>query len=803
MNPGEDLREASSHALDVLEFRRVLAKVAERASGALARARLEALTPGADLERLRWELARVGAAMRFVEEKPGWGIPSVPDVRQALRSLAAPGAVLEPAQLFGLFVLLQSSRLVAQEMDGREGRYEALDGTRQLLIQDRGTEEALERSVDGEGQVLDSASKELRRIRDRLRGAHARVVRQLEGYLRNLPERFVVPDASVTIREGRYVIPVRREGKGEVGGIVHDESHTGATLFVEPPMAMELMSQIRDLERDEAREVRRILGDLTARLAPSRMELVGALEALVDLDTLVARARTALAWRASVPELAPAGAGAFRLLQARHPLLLETSDAPVVPFDLEVWDGERALVVSGPNTGGKSVFLKATGLVAALAQSGVVPPVGPGTVIPVFTAFFADNGDEQSIAQSLSTFSAHLANLADIVRGADAHSLVLIDEMGTGTDPAEGAALARAMLEVLVERGAFTVVSSHLGQLKRLDGEGSGIVNASLQFDPDRMEPTYHLVKGRPGRSYGLAIARKRGFPAEVLDRAEAYQEDDEARMEEVLERLERRERESEELIRQLTRERGEAARVRADVEAREREVRNAERSARTRAQEEARKVLLEAREEVEGAIAGLRAQIQEEADLEEAARTARRRVEQAASRAARKSRGSAERRSDPSRGGPALVAVGDRVRVHATGAKGVVAELRDRRALVEVGSLRMELPLEDLEAVEGGGGQGADRRRGGWSGPTGGGQVRTEVDLRGLRVDEVEVELFRALDEAVLEELAELRVIHGKGTGALRKRVAELLDGDGRVQSHRMGGPQEGGAGVTVVGLR
>jgi DNA mismatch repair protein MutS2 len=222
-----------------------------------------------------------------------------------------------------------------------------------------------------------------------------------------------------------------------------------------------------------------------------------------------------------VPVLVEAGAPEFRLLHARHPLLLETLDRPVVPYDLEVLPGERAIVVSGPNTGGKSVFLKATGLIAALAQSGVVPPVGPGTTLPVFGSIFADIGDEQSIAESLSTFSAHLANLNDVVRGADAGSLVLIDEMGTGTDPAEGAALARAVLEVLVERGAFSVVSSHLGQLKRLDGADTGIVNASLQFDPDRMEPTYQLVKGRPGRSYGLAIARRLGFPGDVLDRAE------------------------------------------------------------------------------------------------------------------------------------------------------------------------------------------------------------------------------------------------------------------------------------------
>jgi DNA mismatch repair protein MutS2 len=793
-------RADSGHALEVLEFRRVLERVAQRASCELSRERILALTPGCDVDAIRRELARVGATMRFAEEKPGWGLPTIPDARTALRHLGAGGAVLEPLQLHALGTLLLASRLVAAEMDGRQAPYEELATVRARLAQDRSAEETLARSVDGEGSVLDTASKDLKRIRDRLRGAHARVVRQLETYLRSLPERWVVPDASVTIREGRYVIPIRREGRGEVGGVVHDESHTGATLFIEPPVAMELMNQLRDLEREEAREIRRILGDLTSRLAPRRDELVAALDALVDLDSLLARARSALAWRADVPEVLEAGSQSFRLLHARHPLLPEASDRPVVPFDLEVLPGERTLVVSGPNTGGKSVFLKAIGLAAALAQSGVVPPVGAGTRIPVFNSFFADIGDEQSISQSLSTFSAHLANLSEIIAGAGAHSLVLIDEMGTGTDPAEGAALSRAILEVMVERGAFAVVSSHLGQLKRLAVDGSGIVNASLQFDPDRMEPTYRLVKGRPGRSYGLAIARRLGFPPQVLDRAEGYSEGDELRMEEILSRLERREREAEARVRELESERVHAEAMRADVEARERALRDAERTAKERSREEARKVLMDARREVERAIAALKAEAAAGSELEEAARRARRLVEEAASRAAREGRWDGEAGATA----PAAdLAPGDAVRVHPSGSKGKVVEIRDRRAVVEVGTVRMELPLGDLEkAVGPSPDQGAEARKGGWSGPplT---QVRTEVDLRGMRVDEVEVELFRALDEAVLEDLSELRVIHGKGTGALRQRVGELLSADPRVASFRMAAPREGGAGVTVAELR
>lgn len=787
----------SRHALEVLEFGRVLERVAARASSEPARERIRALRPSTVPEDARRELGRVAAAMRFADEKAGWGMPVVPDAGGALKGLIAEGAVLEPVQLHRLGILLHTSRDLAREMDGREEDYPELESVRLRLVQDRELEETLDRSVDADGNVLDTASRDLKKIRDRLRGAHSRVVRRLEQYLRGLDERFVVADASVTIREGRYVIPVRREGKGAVGGIIHDESQSGATLFVEPPVAIELMNQLRDLEREEQREVRRVLGELTGRLVPLRAELRGALEALVDFDALFARARTAAAWRASVPELLDDGPAGLELKGARHPLLLEAEDHPdVVPYDLSIGPGELALVISGPNTGGKSVFLKATGLIAALAQSGVVPPVQRGTRLPVFGSFFADIGDEQSIARSLSTFSAHLANLKTIVEEADNRSLVLIDEMGTGTDPAEGAALARAVLEELVDRGAFTVVSSHLGELKRLDEEGSAIVNASLQFDPDRMEPTYQLVKGRPGRSYGLAIARRLGFPGAVLDRAETYRSDEEAHLEELLGRLERREHEAERALHELENERARAARLQADLDARERTLSEAERTAERRAREDARRELMDARAEVEKAIEEVRTAADEGHDLEEASTRARRRVEEAARKRTVSS-------GDRDHGPAPDLDEGDRVRVRATGAKGKVIEVRNERAVVEVGALRLEMPAVDLEVLDALPDADAPRRGGGWTGPGVGGQARTEVDLRGLRVEEMEIELSRSLDQAVMEDLAELRIIHGKGTGALRQRVSELLKLDGRVQEYRMGGPTEGGAGVTVASFR
>ena len=774
--------------------------IAARAASSLGRAAVLVLTPVSDAQDVRRELARVSDTQRFLIDRPGWGMPLVPDARGAIERLSIKGGVLESLELFAVATLLASSRALSGEVDVGSDRHPSLASLRELLYEDQATEKTLARTVDEEGQILDTASKDLKRIRSELRRAHTRIVQKLEGYARSLPERIAVADASVTVRDGRYVIPVRREGRGEVGGIIHDESATGGTVFVEPPVAIALMNDLRDLERDEQREIRRILGQLTEHLAIYACALRGAQSALVDFDSLHARARMAIEWKGEAPEVLEPGSDAMVIEGGRHPLLL-AQGTDVVPFDLVLDPGERALVVSGPNTGGKSVLLKALGLIATLTQAGVVPPLRKGSRLPLFHDVFADIGDEQSIAGSLSTFSVHLENLKEIFAGADRASLVLIDEMGAGTDPAEGAALARSILEELVARGALSVVTSHLGALKTLDREGSGIVNASLQFDPDRMQPTYHMVKGRPGRSYGLAIARRLGMPTQLLDRAEGHLSAGEVSVEELLETLERRDREARELIARLGRERTEAERLRSALEEREGELRQREKTAERRAREEARQLLMEARSEVEDAIKEVRSAADSK-EVEEATRRARARVEETA-------RQQLERARAAGVAGAHELAPSQRVRLPG-GATGAVVELEGGRALVEVGALRIELPAADLEPVEGSslpegvsdrakGGRWKDRLTKtatglGWGGPDA--DPMGKVDLRGLRYDEVELELGRALDAAVVGDVSELCIIHGKGTGAVRARVQELLKADRRVKEFRLGLHGRGGRG-------
>jgi DNA mismatch repair protein MutS2 len=806
------------HALQVLQFPALLGVVAGRATSPLGAAAVRALEPTDVRPWVEEELDRVAAVSLFMSRAERWTPPPIPDLRAELRRLAKPGSVWEPRALLDGVRLLRSSAETRAALAPHLETLLALRDLADRLVRMDDVAAAIEGAIDDAGEVRDQASPALARMRRELRNLRGTIVERLERYMASLPDAVRVTDASVTVRDGRYVVPIRREGRSEVGGIVHDESATGGTLFVEPPLALDLMNRVRELELAEAREVRRILDQLTTSLRPHADELRAALDALVALDALYARARYAGEHDAVQPVITEASTD-YAVVAGRHPLLLE-GGGPVVPFDLQLEPEERTLLVSGPNTGGKTVLLKAVGLISLMTQAGIIPPVAKGTRLPIFRDVFADIGDEQSIEASLSTFAAHLANLKEIVDEADGASLVLIDEIGSGTDPSEGGALARSILVELTRRGTLTVATSHLGQLKLLSGEEPGVVNASLQFDAVALAPTYRFLKGIPGRSYGLAIARRLGFRPGVLDRAEALLPRGERDVAQLLVELEEKERELSAALAEAERERQAAAaaradadRLRAEVETRDREIRRREEDAERRSRQQARDLLLSARREVEEAIGELRAVVEagaKGAELEEAARAARRRVEQAARRQARRAAASRASGGEPDTAPGAALAPGAAVRVMATGARGTVVEVRDGRATVEVSGLRLDLRVSDLEALAeepaAGGparsraGSGAARSGGGWRGPSF--EASPEVHLLGLRAEEVEGHLAPALDAAIQAGLPSLRIVHGKGTGVLREVVAELLERDPRVRSHRPGAVGEGGGGVTVAEL-
>jgi DNA mismatch repair protein MutS2 len=790
----------NGHALAVLEFSRVRELVAGFAATNAGADAVRRLEPRHETGWLDLEHSRVAALRSLVEAEGGWRSEPIPDARAALERLGIAGASLQVAELAAIGQLLVSSRLTKAALSRADAPAIAtglLRTYRDALLVDAAAEGAIGRVIAEDGSIRDSASPTLRRLRRELRESEGKLVALLERIMNKLDAHQRVPDMSVTVRNGRYVIPVRREGRGAVGGLVHDSSNSGATLFVEPPAAIEACNTIRELEADELREVDRLLAELTERLHPLADALIGTREALEALDALYARARFAIEFRCS-PVTWSASGDSFALKGARHPLL-QAQGIAVVPFTLEMSPGERTLLVSGPNTGGKTVLLKTIGLLSAMAQSGIPVPVAAGSRLVVYDDVFADVGDEQSIEASLSTFSAHLRNIAEILRRSSPRSLVLLDELGSGTDPLEGSALGGAVLEELTRRGAMSVATTHLGALKELASEVPGVVNASLQFDAEQLAPTYALVKGIPGRSYGLSIARRLGLPDSVLANAEERVPKVERDVNALLATLEAREA----VLTKL-----ETAAAESLEGARETAHRLAEREERLRAREvafekesrqETRRYLLDARHEVERTIRELRQSAAEQAD-EESAREARQRVEQLAESqrvrlaeldAPARPRAGTGVRIDPE---PGMLVI-----VHAMGGKtGRVIERRDSNLVVALGVVKMTFPATAVTVAPDQSVPSAPALYGDQPDL----DVATEIDVRGVRAADVDDLVMQAVDAAVRADLKGLRVIHGKGTGALRERVAEMLRKDTRVRNFRPGGLNEGGTGVTVVEL-
>ena len=789
----------NSHALNVLEFPRVLDVVAGRASSELGAERVRSLRPTTDITWIDREHSRVAAVRSIASGDQGWSSVAIPNAREGIARLLVRSAVLSGADLLLLGTLLRSSRLmrgfIGSEKHPAVVRA-VLETLRLALADEQSIESIITRAIDDDGNVRDDASPALRKVRRELRGTESDLVRLLERLMSRLESHQQVPDMSVTLRNGRLVIPIRREARTAIGGIVHDTSHSGATLFVEPPAAVEAGNRIRELEAEEAEEVERILAELTDSLRPHAPLLATSLDALVELDSLYARVRYAGEFRCEPCELSSPGDG-FAVFDGRHPLLLAQGVA-VVPFDLMMEGSERTLLISGPNTGGKTVLLKSLGLFSALTQSGVPVPVGKGTRIAVFDDLFADIGDEQSIESSLSTFSAHVRNLSEVLRAASRNSLVLIDELGSGTDPVEGAALGGAILENLTHRGTISIATTHLGALKELALEVPGVVNASLQFDSVALAPTYRLIKGIPGRSYGISIARRLALPDDVIARAEERLPEGERDVSALVASLENRDEELKKAEQEAAVRSEDLSQRASRLAERERNIRERERDFEKNSRRDARQYLLDARADVEKAISELQAKTDAS---ETAAREARKRIEELAETHA--SVLEQLERPEPIESAPAntggSITEGDWVSVGTLGGKkGILLEVRDGFGIVAVGSIKLTVPIASLTRAQ------ADERSAEIRVPIRGelpelAPVR-EVDLRGMRANEIEDIVMQAVDAAVRNDLKAIRIIHGKGTGALRERVNEMLRKESRVANFRMGAWNEGGSGVTVV---
>jgi DNA mismatch repair protein MutS2 len=788
---------ADPGTLRALEFAAIVEQLAGLTAFGPSRELAEAALPLADPVHVGLLQDQTDEASRLLLEQSQATIGGARDVRQALER-ARRGGRLAPADLLEIAETLRATSAFAVRLGDWRGTHfaavrEELDDAPQLRAR-------IERTVDEAGEILDSASAELATFRRRLRTAQDRVRERLNTMLRSSAMATVIGEAIVTIRAGRYVIPIRAEAKGKLKGIVHDQSASGATLYVEPLTVVELNNTWTQASLDAAREEERILEELSREVEARSEALLASLAALARADLWMARARLGL----QQDGVRPQADGSAELLSARHPLL----GPGAVPIDIRIGErfGYRALIVTGPNTGGKTVSLKTLGLLALMHQAGLRAPAAEGARLPVFARVMADIGDEQSIAQSLSTFSSHLRNVVRFVAVAGPGTLVLLDEIGAGTDPTEGSALAMAIVERLLASGAMVAATTHYAELKAFAQEHELVTNASVAFDVATLRPTYRLEIGLPGKSQAFAIAQRLGLPPEILDDARSRLAAEHVSMEETLAAIGRAEAERS----------VELERAREEREAAEGE-RERARSGVARARAEAAKMLADARRvadeilsRAEREVDEVRRELTRQRNLRPSPRGGTRAAEAfeaLADRAARV-RAEAAGTDQPATAdddGAAQPRVGLWGRSRTLGSAGRIVDVSGRtgRVTIETDEARVVIPGDDVEIV---------------SEPIAGPAPRDEemaelkrraasriaprLDLRGERVEAALEQLGAYLDEALLAGLDEAVIVHGAGTGALRRTIREYLANHPRVRSTRPGRREEGGDGATVAEL-
>ena len=718
-------------------------------------------------------------------------VSGFPDVRELVGRMHA-SLFLSTRELLAIAQAMRAAR-EAKEVLQNGDENSLLCNLANRLTSHRSVEEEIARCILGEDEISDNASPELGRIRRQIKIVGERVREKLNSMLKSQTTQKYLQEAVITIRNGRYVLPVKAECRSQVAGLVHDQSSSGATLFIEPSAVVELGNENKRLFIDEKNEIERILSGLTAMIAPFADEIYISCNVMGALDVIFARAIMARDQRAVRPKLNEAGC--VRILRGRHPLIARDR---VVPVD--IWLGEtfRTLIITGPNTGGKTVTLKTVGLFTLMAMSGMFIPAQEGTELSTFDSVFADIGDEQSIEQSLSTFSSHMTNTVRILAEADGRSLVLLDELGAGTDPVEGAALAQAILESLYERSTLTVATTHYSEIKAFALMHAGMQNASMEFDVDRLCPTYRLFIGIPGKSNAFEISRRLGLSDAVIDRAQDFLQKKDVAFETVLSEAEQARRTAENDKEAIYKTRIETEKIKTELEKEKKKLEDEKTLMRQKAREDARRMVQETRQDMEKLIAGLRSiENIDQKQLERAVQTSRdamrkteeRLYEQAVQR-------------DTAGEAPAKVHPGERVKLITLGQEATVLKPADSKGevLVQAGVMKLSIPLSDIRPAE-------QKKKPQQTAAKVSLAVdrgsALSIDLRGSMVDDACLELDRFIDNALITGVHEFYVVHGKGTGALRSGVQQYLKNHPRVKTYRIGAYGEGDAGVTVVTLK
>jgi DNA mismatch repair protein MutS2 len=786
--------------LQTLEYSKILERLADYAAFSASAELARALRPKESLEEARFAQGLTSEARLLLSLYSDFSVGGVRDIRPQVE-LANKGGVLSPSDFLEIKNTLISARDIAEMFERRGDQFPRLAEIGSHLRPPTGLINAISLIISDDAQVRDHATPKLATIRREVKVAHDRLLSRLERYVSDPRTSIYLQEPIITQRGGRYVIPLRAEHKSRVRSLVHDQSASGATLFVEPLAVVELNNRWQELLLAERDEVLRILAELSSQVGEKAAQIREMVSALAELDLALMCARYAEDLHASEPLLEPFNFHnkpqpgiILRLYQARHPLL----DAQtVVPIDVTLDEQTFALVITGPNTGGKTVTLKTVGLMVLMGQTGLQIPALSGSTLVFFNNIFADIGDEQSIEQSLSTFSGHITNIVRILRFADRHTLVLLDELGAGTDPQEGAALARAILASLAKQNIPCMIATHYPELKAFAHSTPGVINASMEFDAHTLRPTYHLIIGLPGRSNAFLIAERLGMPAAILDDARSVLDPQDLRADDLLDEIHHQRNQARKARDEAERKRHESAKLRSELQTR-----------LDHLEDERLTVLKEARAEASAEV---------EAVMEEL-REARRRlkkllppeefkeiqddVEELYDKLEKpKARSIAKEFKNP------LFKVGERVRLRTLGMDGIITSVDEDEVEVQAGALRARVRIEDLqrpvkmeEPVD----EPKPAKR---NVVIAEGNVSPfhpspgmEVDLRGLRADEALEKMEKHLDEAWLAGLPLVRIIHGKGTGRLRESVRQALRSNAHVRAWEAGLDNEGGEGVTIA---
>lgn len=779
--------------LKTLEYDKILAMLKERASCCISRELVDTMEPSGDFDTVERELKLTAEAETLFYKTGRSPVDDFPDMRHCLERMHA-ALFLSTGELLGIASCLKAARIAKDILAKEVGEESYLYNLAGLLITHRSAEEEINRCIINEDEIFDGASPALARIRRAMRLANEKVREKLNSMIRSTAYQKYLQEPIITIRNGRFVIPVKQEYRQQVPGLIHDQSSSGATLFIEPSAVVELGNEYKKLLAEEADEIERILTELTAMLAPYADEIREDLNIMGQIDLVFAKAKLSRELNAVMPRLNRNNY--VRIVRGRHPLI--PADR-VVPIDIWIGRDYRSLIITGPNTGGKTVTLKIVGLFALMVQSGIFVPANEGSEFPVFEHIYADIGDEQSIEQSLSTFSSHMKNIVGILDKADENSLVLLDELGAGTDPIEGAALAMSILEELNDRHCICVSTTHYSEIKAFAMTHEGMENASMEFDIDRLCPTYRLYIGIPGKSNAFEISSRLGLPNSIIDKAKGFLKGEDVRFEDIISSAQSQHRIAEEERKMAEEARAELEKLRADAERERRKLDEDRNRLQAKAKEDAKRIVADTKREMEKLIVEIRS-------IKDIDRSAADRVIQAARDTLRATETAVNEKEaikkEDNTKPPKTVRAGDTVNIVTLDQKATVLSATDSKGevMVQAGVMKLNVKLKDIRLIEE---KKAAAPTSGKVGLGAGKQVGLELDVRGMLVDEANIMVDRYLDDAYNAGLSEVNIIHGKGTGALRAGVQAFLKRHPLVKGYRMGSYGEGDAGVTVVTLK